>query len=256
MPETIHSQLLSPDERPAAEVLNAGATGNLVLVCEHASAAIPQALGTLGLPESELRGHWAWDVGVLDVATAMAAALNAPLVVSRVSRLVYDCNRPTDSPTAIVERAEHHAVTGNRDLSPEDRAQRETEVYFPFRDLLTATLDARQPKALVNVHSFTPVFEGQARRVELGFLHDATPDLALGMLAAARADLRFDTRLNEPYDAADGVTHTLRTHAEPRDIANAMIEIRGDLIDQTPAAQKMAAYLTDLLRTALATIAT
>ncbi|MEO0693112.1 MAG: N-formylglutamate amidohydrolase, partial [Pseudomonadota bacterium] len=98
MVETAHAPLLTETELPAAEVLNPQASGDLVLVCEHASATIPAELGTLGLPERALAGHWAWDIGALDVARAMAVRLNAPLVVSRVSRLVYDCNRPPDSP--------------------------------------------------------------------------------------------------------------------------------------------------------------
>lgn len=254
MVETAHAPLLAEDELPAAEVLNARASGDLVLVCEHASAAIPAALGALGLPERALSGHWAWDIGALDVARAMAVALDAPLVVSRVSRLVYDCNRPPTSPTAIVEKAEQDPVPGNRGLSQAAKAQRVAEVYHPFRDLLAETLEARGPRALVNVHSFTPVYFGAPREVQLGFLHDEDPALAQAMLRLAEGDPRWVNRLNEPYDASDGVTHTLRTHAGPRGMANAMVEIRSDLIETAPAADEMAAYLSDILRRALAEV--
>lgn len=254
MVETAHAPLLSATELPAAEVLNSGASGDLVLVCEHASATIPAALGTMGLPERALRGHWAWDIGALDVAKAMAKTLDAPLVVSRVSRLVYDCNRPPESPTAIVEIAEHDPVTGNHNLSEDARRQRIEGVYHPFRDLLAATLEARKPRSLVTVHSFTPVYFGTPRVVELGFLHDDYADLALAMLRLAEADPRWVNRLNDPYDASDGVTHTLRTQAIPRGIANAMIEIKSDLINTQPAAEEMAGYLSDILRRALAEV--
>ncbi|MEL6801347.1 MAG: N-formylglutamate amidohydrolase [Pseudomonadota bacterium] len=254
MVETAHAPLLTETELPAAEVLNPQASGDLVLVCEHASAAIPAELGTLGLPEPALAGHWAWDIGALDVARAMAVRLHAPLVVSRVSRLVYDCNRPPTSPTAIVEVAEHDPVTGNRGLSEAARRQRVEDVYHPFRDLLAETLETRAPRALVNVHSFTPIYFGTPRVVELGFLHDDDAALAEAMLRLAEADPRWVSRLNEPYDASDGVTHTLRTQAIPRGISNAMIEIRSDLIDTRPAAQGMAAYLSDILRRALAEV--
>ena len=82
MVETAHAPLLAEDELPAAEVLNPDATGDLVLVCEHASAAIPAALGTMGLPERALAGHWAWDIGALDVAKAMALGADAVAIGS------------------------------------------------------------------------------------------------------------------------------------------------------------------------------
>ena len=69
-----------------------------MIVCDHASNFIPQEYGTLGLDAAELKRHIAWDPGALPVAERMAAALDAVLVQSCVSRLVIDCNRPLDAP--------------------------------------------------------------------------------------------------------------------------------------------------------------
>ena len=51
-------------------------------------------LGDLGLPESELVRHIAWDIGIAGVAESLSKQLDAHLIVQRYSRLVIDCNRP------------------------------------------------------------------------------------------------------------------------------------------------------------------
>lgn len=80
---------------------------------------------------------------------------------------------------------------------------------------------------VVTIHSFTPVYKGQRRAVELGVLHDRDTDLANKLIT------RFptvDARLNEPYGPDDGVLHTLNLHAAPRGLRHAMIEIRNDFL--------------------------
>ena len=63
----------------------------------------------------------------------------------------------------------------------------------------------------------------------------------------ADTDTGRPVRRNEPYGPADGVTHTLRTHALPRGLANVMIEVRHDLIadagSQEAMAQRLARWL-------------
>jgi len=118
--------------------------------------------------------------------------------------------------------------------------------------LLARTLDSRPaPPALVTVHSFTPVYHGRRRAVELGILHDDDSRLADAMLARAPAHTAMRTGRNDPYGPEDGVTHTLRRHALPRGLPNVMLEIRNDLI-ATPADQdRAAAALCALLAAAL-----
>jgi pilus retraction protein PilT len=66
---------------------------DFVFVVDHAGWRIPRRLDDLGLPQSELRRHIAWDIGGLAVASRTAAALDAPLIAQNYSRLVIDCNR-------------------------------------------------------------------------------------------------------------------------------------------------------------------
>lgn len=243
--------------RPAVvQTENGRSPGPFLVVCEHASNHIPSAYGTLGLDEAARNAHIAWDPGALGVARRLAQTLNAPLVHAGISRLVYDLNRPPSSAGAIAERSESYVVPGNRNLTPQQRQRRTAEVYLPFHDALHAEIARRMalgtPPVLVTIHSFTSVWFGAPRAVEFGIIHDADPTLAKAVLAEAKARTGLDCRLNEPYSAADEVTHTLRLHATPYGLQSVMLEIRSDLIADPVAEQAMADGLTPVLSAALA----
>ncbi len=245
------SPLLNPDERPAAHVLNAHGTAPAVLVCEHASRFIPAALGDLGLDPKAAVSHVAWDIGALDLAKNLMTLLDAPLVAARVSRLVYDCNRPPEAPGAMPSQSEQFTIPGNAALSRDQRDARTRNVYDPFRALLGQVLDqknmATDGPVMITIHSFTPVFNGQARAVELGVLHDADDRAAQALLAGIRQQTTLHAEMNQPYSATDGVTHTLRDQAGRRGLANVMIEVRNDLIDTPAKAAQIAAQLGPVL---------
>lgn len=250
MGKSADHMVLAKDEGPAVEVINPDGRAAICLVCEHASAFIPAALSDLGVAPEHRHSHAAWDIGGRDLAVALSVLLDAPLVASRVSRLVYDCNRPPDAPGAIPAQSEVIEVPGNLDLSDAARAARVAEVYAPFRACLQQTLAGFKAKpALVTIHSFTPVFFGQPREVELGLLHDSDDRLARALLAVAPEGVV--TRLNAPYSVTDGVTHTLRDHAIPAGLQNVMIEVRNDLIRDAAGVQRFAEMLADMLGQAL-----
>jgi predicted N-formylglutamate amidohydrolase len=81
--------------------------------------------------------------------------------------------------------------------------------------------------SLVTIHSFTKLYKGKERAVELGILFDRDARIADRMI---KSFPKVDVRLNEPYGPKDGVLHTLNLHAAPRGLKSVMIEIRNDLI--------------------------
>lgn len=72
---TVRSRFFTEAEGQAVGVENAAAKGDVVLVCEHASATIPEKLGTLGLSPDVLSSHAAWDPGALAVARLLSQKL-------------------------------------------------------------------------------------------------------------------------------------------------------------------------------------
>ncbi|WP_377289838.1 N-formylglutamate amidohydrolase [Rhizobium sp. SG2393] len=250
-------RLLTDNEGPAVAIENVGARGDVIVVCEHASRVLPAALGTLGLSDEALQSHIAWDPGALDVARFVASSLDATLIHQRFSRLAYDCNRPPEAEGAMPVVSEIYDIPGNRALSAEARQARIEEIYLPFagglRDLIRGRLEAGRRPVLVTVHSFTPVYFGRYRTVEIGILHDADSRLADRMLKAAEgAGAAYIVRRNEPYGPTDGVTHTLIQHGLKNDLANVMIEVRNDLIRTESGARVVADFLTGLLGQSLA----
>jgi predicted N-formylglutamate amidohydrolase len=233
------------------EVRNAGSASETVVVCEHASASIPPQFNNLGLSPSALQSHVAWDPGAIELAAKIAARLDAVLVASKISRLVYDCNRPPEAPDAMPALTEVCDVPGNADLSAAQKAERVATYYEPFRATLAAVTGEKSAPVLVTVHSFTPVFHGQKRDVEIGILHDRDTRLADAMLSMATAHTDHAVSRNEPYGPDDGVTHTLKEHALPGGHLNVMLEVRNDLIADEPAQTTMAEMLSNWLSHAI-----
>jgi predicted N-formylglutamate amidohydrolase len=222
----------------------------IVLLCDHASNFIPEAFGTLGLARSELARHIAWDPGAAPVAQRMAAALDAVLIESRVSRLVIDCNRPLDAPDLIPALSETTAIPGNANLSAEQRAERIALAYEPFHAEIDGIVSERladgRETRLVSIHSFTPVYKRVARPWHIGIIHDDDRRLAAPLIAALQALRGIAVGVNEPYSPADRVYHTLERHARSRGLPCAMIEIRNDEISATAGQRKWADLLTGI----------
>lgn len=236
-----------------------GAPG-VILLCEHASNALAAPWEEAGA--ALLASHAASDIGALGLARALGPGLarafgGAELVAAPLSRLIYDLNRSPDRPDACPAQSEIHPVPMNRAVDAAERLLRTERLYLPFHNLVRAQLAralalGKRP-AVLTIHSFTPVWHGQPRAVEFGVIHDAMPGLAREIVAAADdMNLGLVTELNAPYSAADHVTHSLRLHALPYGLDNAMLEIRNDLIDRPDTQEAMAARLAPVLARAIA----
>lgn len=222
----------------------------VVLICEHAAHHIPANLQDLGLKPSDRFSHAAWDPGALAVSQHISEQLGAKLVASNVSRLVYDCNRPPDAPDAMPTKSELIEVPGNIGLTDAQRADRVAAYYTPFRDAVCQTLADTQTPVLVTIHSFTPVYHGKTRDVEIGILHDTDTRLADAILAQAAGAAQIVQR-NQPYGPQHGVTHTLKEHGIKPGHLNVMFEVRNDLIATAAQQATIAAMLSNWIAAAL-----
>lgn len=229
-------------EHPVA-ILGNDAEGDVLLLCEHASNKIPAALDHLGVSEDVQNSHVAWDPGALGVAKELLTPLKAQLIYSTISRLAYDCNRPPHAPSAIPAQSEIYAIPGNQNLTPAQRRERVDKIYTPFRETVEACLRTRAISYIVTIHSFTPIYHGKTREVEIGILHGKDPRLAAAMMSAVPPHWPYVTQLNEPYSAKDGVAHSLDLYGGQFEIPNVMIEIRNDLIQTHEQQAQMATHL-------------
>ena len=239
---------------PPVSVANAAVRGSVVLVCEHASNFVPSRLRGQHASDEVLQSHAGWDLGALEVATRLSLKLNAPLVAATMSRLVYDLNRPPESPDAIRTISEVHDVPGNVGLSSAERAQRAAAFHNPFHETLADVLRIQQGRisepVLVTIHTFAPIYFGKIRATQIGILHDVDRRFADAMLYAAPLLTNLRVARNEPYAASDGVTHTLRKHALPNGLLNVVIEIRNDLVETPEQQDAVASTLADMIHVA------
>ncbi|MYA88466.1 MAG: hypothetical protein F4X97_08460 [Boseongicola sp. SB0662_bin_57] len=175
-------------------------------------------------------------------------------MLGAVLRLVYDCNRPPESPGTMVTRSEIYEMPGNRDLSPTARLERIDAVCRPFQETLAGLVKAGASilSMLGTVHGFEPVFHGQPRDVESGIVHGKDERLARAMIGAIPEGLSFETHLNDPHCAADGVACTPYRHDMKNGLLNVMIEIRNDLIRTRKRQSDMTACLVAWIRQARA----
>lgn len=255
-PDQPSSPLLGRDEPPAVTVLRPEAASDFVLVCDHASQRLPRALGTLGLNDTELDSHMAWDIGAGSLAHLLAERLDATLVVQNYSRLAIDCNRPLTAPDSIARRGEWNEIKGNLNLRSADIETRITEIFSPYHEALGACLDqrqrARRRTLLVAVHSFVPTLRGDERPWHIGVMYNRDDRLAAAVLKQLRRDERLRVGDNEPYAMGDENDYTLPLHGEGRGILHVGLEIRQDLIADESGQKSWAGRLASLLNRATA----
>src|ERR1700734_1300613 len=119
---------------PVFETLPGALDAGALIVCDHASNAIPPDYGTLGLPRAALERHIAYDIGAADVTRALAAELGAPAVLSTYSPLVIDPNRGLDNPPLVPRSPDAATAPGTADPDPRETARRSARFWAPYRN--------------------------------------------------------------------------------------------------------------------------
>lgn len=247
--------LLAADDVPPVSVRNAAGGPAFLIVADHAGNTFPRSVDALGLDAADRERHIAWDIGIAGVCRSLADLLHTTLIQQNYSRLVIDCNRPPGTPQSIPEASDGTPVPGNRALHAAARRAREAEIFHPYHACIAAELGrrraARQPVALIAMHSFTPVFGGVQRPWHVGVLHHRDSRLARAVLAQLRRTGDLTVGDNEPYDVGDATDWTIPVHGERRGILHVGLEIRQDLIarprDQAAWGARIAAMLPPAL---------
>jgi predicted N-formylglutamate amidohydrolase len=250
--------LLAADEPDPVEILRLAGGSPFLLAADHAGALMPRALGDLGLPAGERYRHIAWDIGIARTTALLADHLDAVAILQRYSRLVIDCNRDPRVPSSIPDVSEVTTVPGNLGLGEGDRTARRRAVFEPYHQKITALLDERRtagrPTAYIAMHSFTPVYKGMARAMQIGVLYNRDTRLAHALLDLLGAEGDLTVGDNAPYSVSDETDYSIPVHGERRGLAHVEIEIRQDLIAEEAGQRAWAARLARLLPAALARI--
>lgn len=224
-------------------------TGALV-ICDHASNAIPPELDHLGLPPAELERHIAYDIGAAFATRRLAQRLGCSAVLSSFSRLLIDPNRGLDDPTLVMRLSDGAIVPGNARIDAAGIAERVARYYAPYDAALAeAIAQARRagfPPVVISIHSFTPFWKGVPRPWHIGLLWNRDDRIVKRLITALSADDTLVIGDNEPYSGGlEG--DVIDRHALANGLPNVLIELRQDLVATEGEAQAWADRLADAL---------
>ncbi len=230
-----------------------------MLICDHASRAVPQHMAGLGLDESDLSRHIAWDIGAAEVTSHIARHLNATAFFAGYSRLIIDCNRPLSSPTSIPPVSDGSSIPANRTVSEQEAIARAEALFWPYHRRIAKTLDhliervadGADTPILVAMHSFTPQLDdGTPRPWHMGLLFEHDTRLVAPLRAALEAQVRhIFIGENEPYAIIGPSDYSIPEHGQNRGLPHIEIEIRQDLIDTPDGALLWAKRISQALQT-------
>lgn len=249
--------MIGPGDPPPYNIINEQGKGQVLLVGDHVSRVIPQALDNLGLDETLLEQHIAYDIGTSKLVHHLSQHLDAPAVLAGYSRLVVDLNRSLEDASVMPEVSDDTPIPGNQNMSVEHRNQRIHDFYTPYRKAIDMMLHGFRERevvpAFISIHSFTPQMAGFVRPWHAGILWDKDPRIPVPLMANLRAHPDgFNIGDNEPYSGKHPADYTIDHHAEASGIPHVSIEIRQDLVNTEAGAERWATILDDALRDVLA----
>ncbi|MEQ1586334.1 MAG: N-formylglutamate amidohydrolase [Cyclobacteriaceae bacterium] len=183
---------------------------SVILSCEHAGNEVPEYLFYLFRSEpSILETHRGWDIGAWKLAQFLSARLNAPLLGCHTTRLLIEANRSSNSNELF--------STFSSPLTETEKEKLVRDFYLPYRNQIQNLVEeATKPVLHLSIHSFTPIWNGAERTVDIGILFD--PDrpseskYSHHLKEALEKTLpHLITKYNAPYKGTDdGITTWLR----------------------------------------------
>ena len=206
----------------------------------------------------------------------MGERYNVTSVASRFSRLYIDPNRPRDSSTLFRDTADGAPIllsTGKLlrqslrltitfliGLSAQAREKRINLCYKPFHEQLCKVNIQEEPDLILSIHSFTPNYEGQTRKVEIGVLYQ-DDELLAQKFNEFFVGANYISRLNEPWSGKEGFMYSADQHSKrsfenlyegipkgKKRSAAIMLEMRQDLIVDAPWRRRVVELVEQFLK--------
>ena len=241
-------------DKPAFEIIGSPLSdGPFLFSCEHASNRVPLGLQASGGDRHLLDDHWGWDIGAAALVSELVDVLGGQGVASTFSRLVIDANRPPSADSLIVGAIDGQSISFNQAVDDAERRRRVDEYFEPYHQAVTSVGRERaartSPFHVISIHSFTPVYRGRQRDMEIGVLFDDFDDDA-ERVGGALAGVGFKAALNEPYSGRGpgALIYAAARHGNALGRKYLELEIRQDLIadgaGQRDTAQRIAKALS------------
>jgi len=224
---SISLEALSDGERIAT--LTPGTNRSVFLTCEHASNRVPHWFAPV-LPAEQrvLNDHWGWDIGAMGLSRVIARSQGYSLIGSELSRLVCDLNRSLEANDLFREQCDDVMISFNLRLDEVEKTKRH-QIHETFHRFTGESMQALEPESLISIHSFTPIWQGVAREIEIGILFNRYQDSAERLRERLR-QRGVRVALNEPYSGFQDGVYSIERHGLALDRPYLEIEVRQDLI--------------------------
>lgn len=253
----IRHQLLQPADPAPAGGERLHSRSPFLLLADHAGNAVPKRLGDLGISAKDMNRHIGIDIGIHGVSQKLSELLDAPYLYQRYSRLVIDCNRAPGNPASITPISDSTRIPANQELSAEDIAMRESEIFWPYQKGIGKQLEAMQKNGhfptVIAMHSFTPKHGDypSPRPWHVGVLFNRDERLARALISFFEQEDDLNVGINQPYAVEDNVDYAIPVHCERTGLLHVELEIRQDLIESPEGQRAWAERLARLLPLAL-----
>ncbi len=244
--------LIGPEDPEPFELHNPDAIAPVLLICDHASKAVPEKMNNLGIDEESLNLHVGWDIGAADVTRRLSNEMNAMAVLAGYSRLLIDNNRQPGDPSGIPEVSDSISIPGNQKLTEDQQIERTEQFFWPYHhaiaDAVAHLWRTGLPPALFSVHTFTPSMNGEDRAWHIGVLWNRDPRMAMPLIHKLRSHGEgFHVGDNQPYSGKD-IAFSMDMHAGGAGLPHCAVEIRQDLVSTPSGAEYWAEILAEVLR--------
>ncbi len=198
---------------------------SVIFTCEHAGNQVPEQYQSLFAGQGKiLQSHRGWDPGAWDLALFFSKQMDAPLVGCQTTRLLIESNRSLDNHQLFSE------FTSSLPIESKERLIQ--EIYKPYRERVHQEIEkTTNPVLHLSIHSFTPIWNNQERKVDIGILFDPSRDSELSFSQQLKSNLQhnlpeFQIHFNEPYQGTDdGFTTWLRKHYKNEQYSGIEIEV-------------------------------
>lgn len=241
---------LMPHTMEQPVLINGDARTGIILMCDHATNHVPEGYDNLGLTDSNLEEHIAYDIGAEAVTRKICDLMGVSAVLGPVSRLLIDCNREDNRRSLVPAESDGVVIPANQDLTPASIEARKQAYYYPFHDACERLVAEHVAEGLVplvlGVHSYTPIMNGEGRPWHVGFLWNKDPRLAQALIGLLERETDLAIGDNLPYSGAD-LYHTMQRHGADHGLPQTTLEIRQDLVDDEAKTTEWAALIADLL---------
>jgi len=204
--------MLNPESELKSEYENAkildyrdplNPNNDVLITCEHAFNVLPEEYSWT---ENDYRHfvneHWGYDIGAVKMAEALAQELKCVFVHSLYSRLLLDPNRSIVSDTLFRKSGDGKEIDLNKDLTFEEEQKRIKKYYLPYYEALREISLKVDPKYILSIHSFTPLYQGETRSMEIGVLFGPDSANFAEKINEGMNNKGYYSEANQPYDGA------------------------------------------------------